>query len=243
MTFFGGVFQRYLPRCNGTALYYPNTMIMVQNMHSAYIINPGFVTTHIYVHDNIEHVMTTHNCSFDNGLSPDRRQAIIWTNAGILLIRTLGTNVSEILSEIQTFPFTKMHLKVSSAKWRLFCLCFNVIIHCSDFPLFSRWGMMIKIFLHDESAITQSIILGKEYCPKWLYNSLLADSNYENDIRSHVTYISSAWFILSLSGVLFEKYLSCVYSICGLVQAAISLCTCQRSFWVWAQSMGGGVTL
>ena len=35
----------------------------------------------------------------DNGLSPGRRQAIIWTNAGILLIRTLGTNFSEILSE------------------------------------------------------------------------------------------------------------------------------------------------
>ena len=39
----------------------------------------------------------------DNGLSPGRRQAIIWTNAEILLIRTLGTNVSEILSEIHTF--------------------------------------------------------------------------------------------------------------------------------------------
>ena len=26
----------------------------------------------------------------DNGLSPDRRQAIIWTNAGILLIRIVG---------------------------------------------------------------------------------------------------------------------------------------------------------
>ena len=28
----------------------------------------------------------------DNGLSPRRRQAIIWTNAGILLIEPLGTN-------------------------------------------------------------------------------------------------------------------------------------------------------
>ena len=28
----------------------------------------------------------------DNGLSPGRRQAIIWTNAGILLIGPLGTN-------------------------------------------------------------------------------------------------------------------------------------------------------
>ena len=34
----------------------------------------------------------------DNGLLPGRRQAIIWTNAGILAIRTLGTNFGEILS-------------------------------------------------------------------------------------------------------------------------------------------------
>ena len=32
----------------------------------------------------------------DNGLSPGQHQAIIWTNAAILLIRTLGTNFSEI---------------------------------------------------------------------------------------------------------------------------------------------------
>ena len=36
----------------------------------------------------------------DNGLSPGRRQAIIWTNAGILLIWPLGTNFSEISIEI-----------------------------------------------------------------------------------------------------------------------------------------------
>ena len=71
----------------------------------------------------------THECvnkltiiGSDYGLAPGRRQAIIWTNAGILLIWTLGTNVSEILSEIHTFSFMKMHLKVSSAKWRLFRL-------------------------------------------------------------------------------------------------------------------------
>ena len=57
----------------------------------------------------------------DNGLSPGRRQTIIWTSAGILLIGPLGTNFSEILIEIQTFSFEKMHLKMSSAKWRPFC--------------------------------------------------------------------------------------------------------------------------
>ena len=49
----------------------------------------------------------------DNGLLPGRRQAIIWTNAGILLIGPLGTNFSEILIKIHTFPFKKMHLQRS----------------------------------------------------------------------------------------------------------------------------------
>ena len=61
----------------------------------------------------------------DNGLSPGRRQAIIWTNAGILLIGPLGTNFSEILIEILTFSFKKMRLKVSSAKRRPFCFGLN----------------------------------------------------------------------------------------------------------------------
>ena len=63
----------------------------------------------------------------DNGLSPGRRQAIIWTNAGILLIGTLGTNFSEILFEIQIFSFKKMGLNVSSVKWRPFCFGLNVL--------------------------------------------------------------------------------------------------------------------
>ena len=62
----------------------------------------------------------------DNGLSPERRQAIIWTNAGILLIGPLGTNFSDISIRIQTFSF-KMHFKMSSAKWRPFCLGLNVL--------------------------------------------------------------------------------------------------------------------
>ena len=63
----------------------------------------------------------------DNGLSPGRRQAIIWTNAGILLIGPLGTNFSEILIKIITFSFKKMYLKMSSAKRQPFCLGLNVL--------------------------------------------------------------------------------------------------------------------
>ena len=63
----------------------------------------------------------------DNGLSPGRRQAIIWTNAGILLIGTLGTNIRESLIECYLFSFKKMHMKMSSGKWRPSCLGLNVL--------------------------------------------------------------------------------------------------------------------
>ena len=62
----------------------------------------------------------------DNGLLPGRHQAIIWTNAGLLLIQTLGTNFNEFLNEIHAFSFKKMHLKMSSAKWQQICPGLNV---------------------------------------------------------------------------------------------------------------------
>ena len=74
----------------------------------------------------------------DNDLSPGRRQAIIWTNAGILLIRTLGTKFSEILGEIHSFSFPKMHLKISSATWRLFALGLNELTH---------WGLVTYLYI------------------------------------------------------------------------------------------------
>ena len=67
----------------------------------------------------------------DNGLSPGRRQAIIWTNAGILSIGPLGTNFSEILIQNRM----EMDLKVSSAKWQPFCLGLNVLIAASNSPI------------------------------------------------------------------------------------------------------------
>ena len=71
----------------------------------------------------------------DNGLSPSWRKAIIWTNAGILLIRPVRPNFIEISIEIHIFSFKKMHLKISSAKWRTFCLSLNAIIRPSLRPV------------------------------------------------------------------------------------------------------------
>ena len=70
-----------------------------------------------------------------NGLLPGRRQAIIWTNAGILLIGALGTNVSEILIKICTFSLKKMSLKMSSGKVRPSCVSLNVLITHATKPM------------------------------------------------------------------------------------------------------------
>ena len=56
----------------------------------------------------------------DNGLSPDRRQAIIWTNAHFLSIGPLRTYFNKNLIKIQQFSLKKMHVEMSSAKWRPF---------------------------------------------------------------------------------------------------------------------------
>ena len=69
----------------------------------------------------------------DNGLSPNRSQAIIWTKAGILLIGPLGTNFSDILIKIHIFSFKKMHLIMLSVKCRPFCFCLNVLGEASHF--------------------------------------------------------------------------------------------------------------
>ena len=77
--------------------------------------------THIFV-DNLTIIGS------DDNLSPGRRQAIIWINAGILWIRSVGTIFSEILSTMHTFSFKNMHLKLSSAAIRSRPQCVND--HC-----------------------------------------------------------------------------------------------------------------
>ena len=47
----------------------------------------------------------------DNGLSPGLHHAIIWTNAGILLIGPLGIKFNEILIEIHTVHSRKSFTK------------------------------------------------------------------------------------------------------------------------------------
>ena len=67
----------------------------------------------------------------DNGLSPGRRQAIFWTNAGILLIGPLGTNFSEILIGIvpSENAFENVVCEMASISVVVFCVKNVVVVY------------------------------------------------------------------------------------------------------------------
>ena len=94
--------------------------VSMKHQHTDFLTHWGRVT-HIYLG-----ILTI--IGSDNGLFPGWGQAIIWTNAGLLLIGPLGTNFSEISIEIYTFSFKKMHLKMLSAKCCLINLYLDVLI-------------------------------------------------------------------------------------------------------------------
>ena len=90
----------------------------------------------------------------DNGLSPGRRQTIILTNAGILLIGPLRTNFSGILIKIQTFSFKKMRLIVSSAKRWPFCLG-----RVYGFPCYHDWRWMCEASWNNDDMQNHHILM------------------------------------------------------------------------------------
>ena len=62
-----------------------------------------------------------------NGLSPVWRQAITWTNAGLLSVGLLGKKSVNFESEFYYFHSRKCIWKCLLAKWRPSCLGFNVL--------------------------------------------------------------------------------------------------------------------
>ena len=137
----------------------------------------------------------------DNGLSPGWRQAIIWTSAGISLIRTIGTNFSEILIELITFLLKKMRLKVSSAKWRPCCLGLNMLTH---------WLLVTVVAILYKSVISKHMLRNKfmsascEIALRWMPQNTFDDNSTLVEVTagycqetSH--YLSQCWtrFVLS----------------------------------------------
>ena len=123
----------------------------------------------------------------DNGLSPSRRQAIIWTNAGILLIWPLWTNFSEILIGIQAFSSQKMHLEMSSAKWRPSCLGLSMLNETTGIVAYptlghSFWNQRLKL----------NVV---EWCIYTLIYAMFWSIQWPVTCAAPSHYLNQCWFI------------------------------------------------
>ena len=110
----------------------------------------------------------------DNGLSLAQHQAIIWTNARILLIGPTGTNITLILNQNLSIFIQEKALKLMSAKWRPLFLGLNVLTSlpsvCSVGPLF---GNVVLNHRFHSGKITSFIVLK---CLLFSESSLMTDS-------------------------------------------------------------------
>ena len=97
---------------------------------------------------------------------------IIWTNAWILLIGPLDTNFNEFLIEIDKFSFKKMHFKMSSGKWRPFCLGLNVLMKIETAPIRTlKMGHCMMLWFQSSAGIKGFQYLSQIY---WGLRSCLA---------------------------------------------------------------------
>ena len=88
----------------------------------------------------------------DNVLSPGRRQAIIWTNAGILLIGSVGTNFGEILIGIYKVTLknafenvvTKLAAILARPQYIKYILCGPWWRHqtCDNMSALEAWNLL-----------------------------------------------------------------------------------------------------
>ena len=103
-----------------------------------------------------------------NGLLPGRSQAIIWTSAGILLIGRLGANLGDILIQIPRVSFKEIRLKVSSAKWRPFCLGLNVLMNKSHRYGHVWWHIHHSVIIAIVSATTRYTNQWNTFSIRWI---------------------------------------------------------------------------
>ena len=81
----------------------------------------AYIKTHLPLVPHIYASVNQISIGSDNGLSPIRSHAIIWTIDSLLSIGLLWIHFSDIWIKIVSILFKKMQLKMSSAKLRPFC--------------------------------------------------------------------------------------------------------------------------
>ena len=99
---------------------------------SATFVIPQYAKTHYQITKHIQTFLRSeqvNNAMLLQLIEAEWRQAIIWTSAGILLTE-LRNKIEWHLNKNSYLFITKMRLKMSSVKWRPFCLGLNVLNHC-----------------------------------------------------------------------------------------------------------------
>ena len=166
LDWFTGNLQVILAFSQGAAKDYQKSIILLDH----WIYLRWNLCFQINLEDDLTHwCRVTHKCvgnltiiGPDNGLSPAWRQAIIWTNAGILLIGTLQTYFCELLIKIQTFSLKKIRLQMSSAKCCSFRLGLNVLIN----PYIGHTSGCVSCFIHSSYTVQ----LRNEWCGNMIDN-------------------------------------------------------------------------
>ena len=166
----------------------------------------------------------------DNDLAPGRRQTIIWTNAWILLIQTLGTNFSEKLSKIHAFSFRKMPLEMSSAKWRPFLHWKIISIHNVNVK-FRIWVYRLNIssLLTPESLACHQALLCSEVLRIYGWqlttgaNSVELDKRPFHPSRLHTTECPQCQGLLSHLSIYHCNPWTCPQSTTFAVNAHITI--------------------
>ena len=149
--------------------------------------------------------------SSDNGLLPGRCQAIIWSNAGVLLIGSLGTNFSIMFIEIHIFSFKKMELKMSSGNWRPFCLGLSVGRPVMYLPWWSRssliWIMALWIWiLHVIQEMTKFVICKISYALLWRDKDELNSMGIHIPCKKSLSIIVLVWVFPSWEKMIFFDF-------------------------------------
>ena len=110
----------------------------------------------------------------------------------MLLIETLGTNFSEILILIHKVPFKKMHLKMSSGKWRPFCLGHNVL-NISDTHMLP-WDYRIHTdCMHCQTELHYGDVIMGTIASQITSLTVVYSTVYSGDKRKHESSASMAF--------------------------------------------------
>ena len=123
----------------------------------------------------------------DNGLSPDRHQAIIWTNAGILLINTFTVSFNKLKFEYdKAFPIVKIKKKYNNRKpWLSPALRDSI-----------KKKNKLHVKMHNRPTL-HNTILYKQYRSK--LNKILTNAeraHYNELFKKHKDNLQKTWRIL-----------------------------------------------